>query len=590
MKSNAKSLVASLTLTLASSVLLGDVIFVNDFTSLTNAISVAESGSIIQLADGTYEIDETLNLKHTSPSWWTCELRGNSSDRRAVVLDGKGARQVVNLYRSTIRDLTVTNGFSTSETAGIYANSGFISNCVVTCCRIASPGTQEVRGGGVFLHGGTICDSEVSYCSITNTALAAHNVWARGGGCLCEYQDVVRNVRFIECKNSAAYGNHTGGALYGEPKILDGCDFIGCTASSGAGAVELSMASVVTNCLFEGNYGKTGGLYAGYNTEVVDCSFVGNLSIGSYRGGGATLETGSSIRDSYFLGNTNLVQNGGGIYTFGNVTRCYFEQNAASADGCTGGAIGSGGGVYAVRDCVFLNNSAALGAAFYRRDSNERTTIANCIFKENSATKADWGGIVRCSCLRNCYLADNTAANIACATVAESTTFYDNTPDYGGAFVMWAVEGVTNCLFVSNKNSAGSEKNIVAFNNPPAGHISHTAMTASDLDPALFADGDGNGNIIRDESGLGLSDVLAGDLRPKAHSILRDAAVSLDWMPQARDLGDGTWTLAFADDVRKTSMRMSFNKVNARIFPEGGLPDIGCFEYVPKSGLILLFR
>jgi len=87
------------------------------------------------------------------------------------------------------------------------------------------------------------------------------------------------------------------------------------------------------------------------------------------------------------------------------------------------------------------------------------------------------------------------------------------------------------------------------------------------------------------------TDWADGDWRLKWHAALIDQdtteARDCDWMkePGATDLGDGTYTL---QEVNDYGVHVVFNNAHKRWL--GDSPDIGCFEYKPLSGLLLLLR
>ena len=93
-----------------------------------------------------------------------------------------------------------------------------------------------------------------------------------------------------------------------------------------------------------------------------------------------------------------------------------------------------------------------------------------------------------------------------------------------------------------------------------------------------------------------------GDYRLRGSSpLVNSGGAAEEWMGSGvlpekggvGDLGDGTWT---ADATATFTIRgveysvganVAFNDVHPRLY---GLPDMGCFEYFPESGLWIIFR
>lgn len=112
--------------------------------------------------------------------------------------------------------------------------------------------------------------------------------------------------------------------------------------------------------------------------NVFNCSFI-NCGGGLY--GGAIYSIDVAIKDSMFINNT--AQSGGALYSIdGEVQDCLFINNRAKSDG---GAVYFVSPTRHVKDSLFLNNTVATGngGGVYSKDVNNYE-VYNCIFDQNS--------------------------------------------------------------------------------------------------------------------------------------------------------------------------------------------------------------
>jgi len=134
-------------------------------------------------------------------------------------------------------------------------------------------------------------------------------------------------------------------------------------------------------------------------------------------GGGAWCESGGSVSNCTFAGNTAV--QGGGAYGYGgSLTRCTFAGNLAvdgggvafsTAVNCllmNNGATGRGGASYhgRLRGCAMTGNSAVSGGGAYNSFLN------NCTVTGNTADQGGGSYISHAGSLANCIVWDNAAA------------------------------------------------------------------------------------------------------------------------------------------------------------------------------------
>ena len=178
-------------------------------------------------------------------------------------------------------------------------------------------------------------------------------------------------------------------------------------------STDLEMESCVVEYCTAYDHGG-GGYMLFCSGELREVSFIGNATqLGSYHGGGAYIE-GSDIlfEDGVFEGNSSE-EYGGGLYSYNyspsRLVNVRFSGNSAHRGGgmrCSvssaqledvlfldnyttgtgeGGGLFCGPGCEPVLDgCVFVGNTAALGAGMICRD-NGNAQVVDCVFFDNHA-------------------------------------------------------------------------------------------------------------------------------------------------------------------------------------------------------------
>jgi hypothetical protein len=343
----------------------------NAYTNLEAAVAAALDGDSVLLAyDEGYRISRQLTLTNA------VVLRGQWAPGTRIDAQGTGRCLYMDHPAAAAEHLTFTGGNVTNWEGGggVLCGQGRLTGCIVV-------GNTATKGGGVLCQGGAIIED----CAIlSNSAVSAN---ASGGG-LVLGGGTVRRCR-IE-GNSAAW---SGGGL----SIISGevADTVirSNTAVRGAG-VRCFANGRLTNCSVEGNLATElgGGAYVWHMSDLngpilLRCTIRGNRATD---GGGIALDglpSEGEIVESCILRGNAADHDGGGVHNFyGSVRNSLIVSNSCGGrgggifwrwaeggwiDNCTvvgntaevaGGGLEVAGGSNAVRNSLFYDNQAPLGA------------------------------------------------------------------------------------------------------------------------------------------------------------------------------------------------------------------------------------
>lgn len=424
---------------------------VRTVSELTNAISRAANGDVIQLAAGRYDLSALTEWKGSewgvmstpdtsagrSCLWFSKSLVlrgenaahwGDRSEAEETILDGGGAAGVVYAYtgtgrNSTFENITFLNGAAESgkNGGGLHAigptgrtdtpSFGLATNCVFRNCHAAN-------GGGT--HGFNVVDSLYDGCSAANEGGGA---WGTGNASY-----VVQSTNhFARCVFRNCTAKQGAGLYHQECRSTEGkgagyvadCVFSNCTTETGSVLYE-RCAGLVRNCRFESNLSRLGAVY-GENlferTLLTNCTFIGNVS--TTDGGG--IGKWQTAADSSFIGNV-ASNHAGAAVNCAAFERCEFADNLASKDG---GAVVGG----TMTNCVFKGNAAknqggalkdgvAMDCSFTRNCSTNQggacayATLVGCSFNLNGSAAQRGGALFQCQS-RECAFTNNWCAPVA---------------------------------------------------------------------------------------------------------------------------------------------------------------------------------
>ncbi len=249
------------------------------FRTITKALSVAQDGSHIHIASGSYTNgSETFPL--VGDNKWGLQLLGTNCN--TTIINAAGATKKV---------LSLSNlaGFSRLEGVAII---GGVEN------------TQNAPyGGGLYLY--NCANATIASCAITNNSATPTGGSTAGmGGGLYATLSMVTITNCVIEKNVAQYGTSggKGGGLHlasGTATLRDTVidnNLVGWSGANdqGNGIYAAGILSAY-NCLIYGNAGLSAGLYALTNASLGNCTVAYNSGPGVYRGGGTVAVSNSII-------------------------------------------------------------------------------------------------------------------------------------------------------------------------------------------------------------------------------------------------------------------------------------------------------
>jgi predicted outer membrane repeat protein len=373
------------------------------FTSLQNALAVAEAGDAIWVAAGTYRPD------------------GGTGDRDTSFVV-TGAQDGLKIYggfaggesQRSARDVSGNAPVILSGDIGVVGSPSDNSYHVLRFDGTSTPITTSTRLDGLTVTGGNATGG-----SSTGTN--------KGGGLYCDGRGGTCNptldaVTFTE--NAAPGGQ--GGAVFNDAgsggtstPVITNASFTsnsagmgGAVHNSGGGSGSTSSPTI-TNTVFRDNTAGTNGGGAIRNVPsngvasptITGTTFEQNTTSNGGAGGAIKNETGSNptIVESVFRNNT-ADGDGGAIYNEGDgdtavpvIRRSVFTQNEALATGgeSGGGALfndnGAGSSTPEITNTVFAHNQATNGGAIFNNSSSP--TVLNATLTGNVAT--DQGGALK---------------------------------------------------------------------------------------------------------------------------------------------------------------------------------------------------
>lgn len=386
---------------------------IRDIPKKTVSAALDATAAEVVLLPGTYPLTSTLTLISGR------SLRGYTGNPRDVVLDGCGANRTgikfsINQTRDMlVESLTVSNCYESASgtvtgAAGITAAGNYwkgegavafstISNCIVTCCTVASGTYRQAVAIGSYARlvdsvvtsnacngirldsGGEVIGSEISrneagvcgYCY--GSGVDANNGTARmtvrgctiSGNRAMGVDDVVRVLDSrIERNVGAPCGLRYWAILQSSLASRSETVYVvsNCVVSCNTGSTDTAQGALLVN----GNSGN-------FNRVLIDSCVVASNSVAYYpfmisANASTRMPAGAvCIRNTLVTGNRAIVKNGNtcGIYATG-----------LNSDG--------GADVRAVfENCTVAENAAVnavVGACYL---NNSRVAITNCVFANN---------------------------------------------------------------------------------------------------------------------------------------------------------------------------------------------------------------
>ena len=515
-----------------------------------------------------YVLTETIAFPNIPDSTEYVQLTIRSSvEKEQVVIDGGGTMIGIDAYFGGVyyKDICVSNCVSSTEKVGaaIRLFDGGWSNAAemwrlgtkIERCKFVNCIHRTSSGGALYGKKFLIWDTDFVDCKSAKSAGAVYSDNAGSASCYNEFRrcNFIRNV----CGTDGATGA-SGGAVHcatsGQHHFYD-CEFVSNRTDSTksgechAGAVNGSI-NLMSNCTFRCNYALAGGAgvyQRGFTgAQFLACKFYDNAcgggGDGNYNGGGALYcwsDQPPVIRDCVFVGNTSTNQAGGAmrIGRHTELSGCSFTNNWS---GKNAGAVNLRATVTScVERCSFVGNTSEQsgGAVYYGTGKESMLSFRNCLFAENAA--AVNGGALA--------LANYTVEHQA---VLENCTLVGNAVAAGkkGAAIYgtYTVASLTNCLF--SANLIGTSEGTYTADTRATFALDH-----------CFTEGDPK-----------FVDAANGDYTLSAASPCRNAGANAPWM------------------VGATYLNPTNPKRTGRIAEN--IVDIGCYEYWPVPGILLMVR
>ena len=252
------------------------------------------------------------------------------------------------LYGNAIIKNCVIKNFPAEKNGGaVYCDNGTISNCVIDSCLALE------AGGAVYIYNGALAID----CIITN------NYSPRGGGVYISFTGTVSRCElvgnFTSLPEGGAYEDK-GGAVYCDNGGLIEHSIIHNNYSKNGSAVFFLSNGKINNCEVYNNRSLYyAAIYCEYGGNISYCKVLNNIAL---NGAGICLSYSGTIRNS-LVANNYASNNGGGIYTVGNVL---IESSTISSNYAENFA----GGIYSdysasLKNTVIYHNFAGYSNNYY---------------------------------------------------------------------------------------------------------------------------------------------------------------------------------------------------------------------------------
>ena len=400
----------------------------NAFNYLQDALSAADYGDEIRIAQGTYKPDQGANV---------------TSGNRAATFQLKNGVTIKGGYAGfstpdpELRNIELYETILSGDLAGN-------DSPVATADLLTEPTRSENSYNVIIVYN---ADDSLTLSGLTisgGTGNGTEWPYDRAGGALlaANVTCIIENCSF---KNNST--TESGGAIScnsSSPKFID-CIFSQNLASNGPGSHCSNSSVSFSNCTFQANIsldGATALNLSESSATISNCLFENNTSTSNNYMAIELWHDSSTISDCIFrnnIGHSIDVNDSPGSI----IDNCEFSYNSTIDD--NGAAIHIWDSQPVIKNSLFNNNSAQYGGAIHI--GNSFVQIFSCVFVENSAVAG--GGAIS--------FWDHTPP----ASQIINCKFFANTADAGGAISTWeSSPDFINSLFVSNHARIGG-----AFDN-----------------------------------------------------------------------------------------------------------------------------
>ncbi|WP_407374766.1 beta strand repeat-containing protein, partial [Methanobrevibacter sp.] len=351
-----------------------------DFAILAELISLAGENGVVEL-DRNYNY---IDGADTGDTGIIVSLKNLTINGNGFTINANGKSRIFNIQNAhnlTIKNITLTNGYSTSYGGAINlkaANDATIRDIII------KNSYSTGQGGAIYINGGVnkrfINVTFIKNAAVTGGALALWDTNSLDS-------NFIYNSTFV---NNSASSNLGGGAIYSySGKInITNSDFINNSAYSttmgnNGGAIYISATAdevSIVNSTFRNNFAKGkstsygGAIYwaATDTLSISNSTFIGNDAKGgtSYGYGGVLYTTAGThnIVNSTFLDNHAKSTGGGGVaYSAGSASQTNFRDSIflgnyySVSPQAYPSVVGRSSGSYNLDNCWFGNTPSDTG-------------------------------------------------------------------------------------------------------------------------------------------------------------------------------------------------------------------------------------
>jgi len=269
---------------------------------LQTALSQADDGDVIYLAQGTYTTTGTIVARITATvallGGWdgtTATPPVRDPDTRATTLDGEGQGRVVYIsgdITPTLDGLRITNGSTVGNGGGIYV---WYAHPIISGCHIYS--NSAATGGGIYL-------GDSSNAVLTDNAIFGNVAGSTGGGVYLDGSDDVTLAGNGIYSNTALYGGGVAMVFCDDIALVNNMVVENRVASGGlVPGIKMngSTALMLHNTIARNRGGNGQGVYLGtayfgsdphYSTAAMTNTILVSHTVGIHVGAGsaATLQ------------------------------------------------------------------------------------------------------------------------------------------------------------------------------------------------------------------------------------------------------------------------------------------------------------
>ncbi|HEX37457.1 MAG TPA: T9SS type A sorting domain-containing protein [Candidatus Cloacimonetes bacterium] len=349
-----------------------------DFTTISEALDVLNTGDSIMIADGIYTGFLNTNLVIPKDNITIFSENGYQN----CIIDGEGSAPafMIGFHEGVhIEGITFSSCFHNGYGGAISTNGSVtIRNCLFEDC------SSDYNGGAIWAVGGT--SLEIDNCIFESCDAD------KGGALYIElYENIsIVNSDFIFCQSN----EFSGGAILmnmSNTALIQECNFDNCTVftvGDGGGLysqdiMELSLIETIFQSCSSPAYGGGIQCYEVVDAIIDSCSFFSNIS-GS--GGGLSIHD-SNVQITHSILRENEARTGAGCYLLDDalvwIDNSLFYSNNSSYYNSKGGAFYVNNATLAVMNSTIVNNEVVTQAGGISHLGSHQITIYNSILWNN---------------------------------------------------------------------------------------------------------------------------------------------------------------------------------------------------------------